>query len=173
MIPESLLGTAVKAAFNLAERTNGCTNPKSVAETIMPDQNSPLFYKIERKVMRMPTQMYEGGENTLRFLLEQGDSIQIWTQGYPRHQIWKAANAGIGRIRKDILPHEEKSRLTVSAEYDKLSLLQDTITNFASKGLKTIIIVDDKATNIEQTNQTLTKAKTDGAIDRKTNILLI
>lgn len=166
------LTSYTQECFEKQEEVFGNTNAKGVADAIAGNGNSSLHRLIERQVARMPTRpfLYEGVEETIKDLLALDDEVVIWTQGQESVQLHKVASSGIGKLRR-VLPREKRHNLKVFTNPDKVSPLPSLINDFLEKGIKTIIIVDDKAENIVRASKKIEEAARDGYIDRETRII--
>lgn len=166
------LAAEVRQHFEEEEARYGYTNAPAVAQAIAPE--SPFASEIERAVERMPTQehLYPGAVETVTDLLSAGDHVTIWTQGDPKLQMWKVGLSGIGSVRRS-LPRQDRRRFSVISSMDKVSDLAELASRRYAAGLTNIVVVDDKAKNIERADASIRAAIEDGTLPENTQLTAV
>lgn len=164
----------IRNKFEQQEKHDGQTNYHAIALSITGKPSSPVYQYVAHTVLRMPTQefLYPGAKETLGNLLSGNDHVMIWTQGHELGQLWKIASSRLGDLRRK-LPQGERKRFSVHVRKDKISTLPSLIENAEKKGIKNIVIVDDKASNILNTASTVAEARNNGQISSDTNVEII
>lgn len=141
----------VEAIFQQEEHANGQTDHTKVAGSLV-GHFSAMAPGIARDILRMPTHehLYDGAESTLaQILAAPDDNVVIWTQGNTTGQLWKIATSGITHFRKE----HGRERFGVHVAEDKIATLPTLMDQLAERGVKRIILVDDKAQNVESAAQ--------------------
>lgn len=112
--------------------------------------------------------VYEGAEETIRTLVDRGSHIKFWTQGEPRHQLYKVASSDLLRMRHE--DPEVKTRISAYAHLDKVSTLPQLIPEVAEQGINRVVIVDDKSGNILRVNSTLAQMRELGVLGEEIQV---
>ncbi len=164
----------VKNLWRRHEEVLGYTDPSHIADD--PEVLTfPLSrQKIERAFSHMPMQehLYPGAIDTVRALLhsESKDFIIIWTHGKPDVQVLKVENSGLGKLSEE-LPPPDKKRFAIDASFDKMSKFPSTLEHVTNTlGLTTLLIIDDKAGNIDKVARMVQKAKDESTIPQETHV---
>lgn len=139
--PETI--SAVTQVHSKSRSKTHYSDPTALADALIGDRSSPQYEDVRRATLREPTEphVFPSTHETIRALLQDGDSVVIWTQGWPRNQLWKVATSGLGHIRHE-LPKQQRHRFSVCAGEDKLSLLPKLLEK--SDPAAPLLLVDDK-----------------------------
>jgi FMN phosphatase YigB (HAD superfamily) len=182
-MPSSEVVSDIKRRFEVEETARGYTDAQAVALSVTGGFDSPFFPDVARSVLRMPTRphLYDGAEETLHGLLDEGDRITIWTQGDPRGQLFKVALTGLVSNWRDKIPsdrfgertqREERKRFGVYTSLDKIAELPSLLDKVNGKRADNIVIVDDKAKNIINTSKAVEEWKS-GHPEENVNIVVV
>lgn len=116
----------------------------------------------------MKSFVYEGAEETVRTLVDRGSRVKFWTQGEPRHQLYKVASSGLLKMRHE--DPEIKARVSAYANLDKVGMLPQLIPQVVEQNVNRVVIVDDKSNNILRIHLTLAQMRESGILDENVQV---
>lgn len=115
---------------------------------------------LERVMHRTPIKdfVYPGTMDTLRWLRDEKDLLDIWTLGDETLQTWKVATSGISELRRGETAEETRrlrAQVRLHASRDKINKLPEIVTGNLTPDVGHVFIVDDKSSNVLRVSQVI------------------
>ncbi len=146
----------VDGAFAAQIESVGYLVPGQFAEQVLPGlpSDNPVKRAIAEAVLWHPTRdhLYRGAEETLDFLLQQGDSVRVWTDDYPE----RVQTSGLTEALRSRLPETEHLRFDIarnpdgSPVMDKFPLLSLMFSEAKRRGISAVAITDNSQKNMNK-----------------------
>lgn len=156
----------VKASWQLSEERLGFAAGAQIAQQLVVDGRIPTedCDAAARFIDHYPMRdhVYDGARDTVEGLLAAGAQVTFWTQGQPKHQLYKVVSSGLLDIRRE---HPEwKKHLLAYAHEDKVGELENYLPTLITEATKKIVFVDDKSKNIIGIREKVAELKSKKAI---------